>query len=165
VRDAGVAFCDGNSVTPAELLAPAAACGRTPATTAGAYDGIVGLTVSGLVVNVPEVSIQDAFYDVDPADTSVALNACPDCLRYNRFSEGDCVCGNECAASSHLVADLLVGDYPPFRPDHAYAVIVDLGQAVAADRLHFGMADCGCGDNSGAYALSITPLAPGTCER
>jgi hypothetical protein len=159
-RDAGPTFCDGAATGPTETIV-AQACGFNPGTTSTSYSGFVRLTVSGVLVNTGTVG-QDAFYSVDTTNASVALAACPGCFRYNRRSEGMCVCSYECAATSHEVAGLLVGAYPDFRPDHVYSVVLDLGPS--ADRLDLGMADCGCNDNSGNYILDLTPLTVGTCS-
>lgn len=137
-----------------DVVAPA--CGFTPATTAGAYGGLVKLEVSGVLMNLPFVPL-DAFYNLDGSGD--ATTACPDCLRFNRFAEGGCVCAKECPTTSHRVADVIVGPYPAFNPTHVYTVTIDLGGA-AADRLHFGMADCGCSDNSGTWSIDVMSAAP-----
>jgi hypothetical protein len=64
---------------------------------------------------------------------------------------------------SHAVADELVGEYPAFRSDHQYSVVLDLGPA-PAERLNFGMADCGCNDNSGSHGVVLNQLTRGTCS-
>jgi hypothetical protein len=116
----------------------------------------VTVTVSGLVVNTPGNPLSDPFYAVDPNDTSMVTAPAPDWLRYDRLSEGSCLCSYECAATSHRVTDLLVGGYPPYSASHQYTVTLDLGSA-PAERLNFGIADCGCGDNSGTHAVKIAP--------
>jgi hypothetical protein len=141
----------------------AAACGFTPATTSATYSDFVALTVSGLYDNSPDNPLEDPFYLVSRSAPDQAVAACPDCFRYNRVSEATCVCSFECAAASHPISDLLVGDYPAFRPDHQYSVLLDLGSA-PAERLNFGMADCGCSDNSGSHTVAVTRLARGTCD-
>jgi hypothetical protein len=118
----------------------------------------VTITVMGLVANSGQ-SLNDAFYAVDPTFTSQSAGAAPDWLRYDRASEGNCVCSYECSATSHRVSDLLAGPYPPFNPSHVYTVTLDLG-AAAAERLNFGIADCGCGDNAGSFSLTIAACAP-----
>jgi hypothetical protein len=153
VRDAS-ACTETASDASEDIVAPA--CGLTPATTAGAYGGLVKLEVSGVLMNLPGVPL-DAFYNLDGSDNPTT--ACPDCLRYNRFAEGGCVCAKECTATSHRVADVLVGPYPAFNPTHVYSVTIDLGGA-PADRLHFGMSDCGCSDNSGSWSIDVTSAAP-----
>jgi hypothetical protein len=108
-----------------------------------------------LLVNAPGQSLQDGFYGVDVNDTTRSTAPCPDCLRFNRVSEGTCgVCSTECASISHRIADLLVDPYPAFSPTHQYTVRLNLG-AAPPDRLNIGMADCGCFDNSGSYAITI----------
>jgi hypothetical protein len=140
------------------------ACGNTPGTTSNAYGGLVTLTVSGVLVNSPPGALQDGFYSVNGADPSMSSGACPDCLRYNRLSEGTCLCSFECPSTSHRVADLLLDPYPPFDSAHVYTVRLDLGPA-APEPLSFGMADCGCFDNSGQYTVTIEPIATGPCAR
>jgi hypothetical protein len=162
-RDAGSTSCAGDASGAPETVV-AFACGSTPATTTDTYGGFVGMIVSGQFENSPGVMPEDAFYYVDPNDSSVPVSACPDCFRYNRFAEGTCVCSYECAATSHRVADLLVGGYPAFRADHQYTVTLNLG-AGPSDRLDFGMADCGCGDNSGTHTITLTHLTTATCAR
>src|SRR5262249_3629098 len=79
-------------------------CGSMPGTTTGAYSGVVTLTVSGLMVNAPGYPLQDGFYTVDPNDTTMSAGACPGCFRYNRASEGTCLCSYECQSTSHQVS-------------------------------------------------------------
>jgi hypothetical protein len=160
--DGRAPYCDGGAIGSAESLL-AAACGYTPATTAATYSGFVSLTVSGLYDNSPQSPLEDPFYLVSRSATDQAGAACPDCFRYNRVSEATCVCSTECAAASHRIADLLVGDYPTFRPDHQYSVVLDFGSA-PPERLNFGMADCGCNDNSGSHSVVLTQLTRGTCD-
>jgi hypothetical protein len=148
-------FCTETASDASENVAPPA-CGFNPATTAGAYGGLVKLEVSGVLMNLPFVPL-DAFYNLDGSGN--ATTACPDCLRYNRLAEGGCVCAKECPTTSHRVADVLVGPYPAFDPTHVYTVTINLGGA-AADRLNFGMSDCGCSDNSGMWSIDVTSAAP-----
>lgn len=129
-------------------------CGSTPGVTAASYSGLVQVTISGLLDNTPGNPLQDAFYGVDPSDHSVAVGPCQGCLRYNRASEGSCLCSYECPGTSHPIESLLVDPLPAFEPSHVYSVVLDLG-AAPPDALHFGMADCGCGDNSGEYTVTI----------
>jgi hypothetical protein len=138
-----------------EVTVPA--CGNTPGTTASAYGGLVKITVTGLVANSAD-SIYDAFYAVDPNDTSMpaGLSSGTVWFRYDRLSEGTCLCSYECAATSHPVPELVVGPYPSFNPTHEYTLTLDLGQA-PAERLNFAIADCGCGDNSGTFTVKIAP--------
>jgi hypothetical protein len=162
VSDGGdAASCDGAASGASESMV-ATACGFTPATTTASYAGRLRLTVSGLYANSPGSPFEDAFYTVDANDPTRAVATCPYCFRYNRVSEANCVCSTECASASHQVADILVGDYPAFRPDHEYTVLLDLGSAPAA-RLNFGMADCGCTDNSGSHTILITPVPRAPC--
>jgi hypothetical protein len=137
------------------------ACGFNPGTTMHAYNGLVTLTVTGIFSNTPGNPLEDAFYGVDPNDNSLSTGPCPECFRYNRFSEGGCVCSFECGANSHAVSGLLAEPYPAFRPSHDYSVKLDLGNG-PPERIHFGMADCGCSDNSGTHTVTITSSG-GTC--
>jgi hypothetical protein len=75
------------------------------------------------------------------------------------------VCLIECGAgATYRFADLIVGSYPSFRPSHDYIVTLDLGKKSPA-RLRIGIADCGCSDNSGAYAIELTPVVDSaTCS-
>jgi hypothetical protein len=127
-------------------------CGYTPGTTSGTYSGLVTLTVSGLMVNTPPNGLQDGFYGV--YGNNLPAGACPPCFRYNRVSEGTCLCGFECPATSHAVSDVLVGPYPAFDPSHVYTVTLDLG-AAPAEQLNFAPFDCGCFDNSGQFTVTI----------
>lgn len=137
-----------------------------------AYSGLVTLRITGLAVTTPGESAQDAFYQVNPKDTSMPANACAECVRYGRVGDRDCLYGNptgsvcliECGAgATYRFADLIVGSYPTFRPSHDYIVTLDLGKSPA--RLRIGIADCGCSDNSGAYAIELTPVVDSsTCN-
>jgi hypothetical protein len=160
---AGSQACGGSDggagPTPEELTV--AACGETPATTARAYGGRVTMTVSGIYINTPGQPLEDAFYHVDLADNSRSTDgACPECFRYNRLSEGANVC--YLLSTNYRVSDLVVGGYPAFQPSHEYTVTLDLGSS-PAERLDFGMADCGCSDNSGTHTVTLTPLADTAC--
>src|SRR2546426_5295066 len=120
-------------------------CGSTPGTTAGAYSGLVNVTVSGSLVITPGNPDQDAFHNFNESNPSTAVSPNPDTFRYNRVSEGTCLCGFQCPSTSHRVSDILVGPYPAYDPSHTYTVELDLGTAIAVP-LHFGIYDCGCGD-------------------
>ena len=136
-------------------------CGNSPGTTAGAYTGLVQVTVSGLLDNTPGNPLQDAFYNVDPINHAVSAGPCQGCFRYNRVSEGSCLCSFECAGTSHPIESLLAQPLPAFEPSHTYTVLLDLGLA-SPEALHFAMADCGCGDNMGAYTVTIEPASTTT---
>ena len=153
--DAGAASADAEELT-------VGACGYSPTLTTGAYSGYVIMTVSGLYVNSPGDPLQDAFYGVSLADNSMSAGPCPGCFVYDRASEGSCVCATECASTSHAVSDLLAQPYPAFSPSHVYTVKLNLGTA-AAQPLNFGMADCGCGDNSGTHVVTLTPSTADAC--
>jgi hypothetical protein len=158
--DAGADTCTRADVDASSDIVTIPPCGNTPGTTIGAYSGLVTMKVSGLFVITPGNPLFDPFYQVDPNNTSVSTGACTGCLRYNRSSEGTCLCGFECPSTSHGVSDLLVGPYPSFSPTHEYTVQLDLGNA-PPERLDFAPSDCGCSDNSGTYMLTITPaIAP-----
>jgi hypothetical protein len=135
-------------------------CGNTPGTTSDSYSGLVTITISGTMVNTPGNPTQDAFYALSVDDPTVSAGACPDCMRYNRASEGTCLCGFECPATSHALSGIVVGPYPAFDPTHVYTVTLDLGSA-APDRLDFAPYDCGCFDNTGGFTVVI-PATPTT---
>src|SRR5262249_48460416 len=94
-------------------------------------------------------------------DPSVSLGPDRTFFRYNRASEGTCLCSYECPSTSHVVSDLLVGSYPAFSPSHTYTVTLDLG-AAAAQRLNFAPFDCGRFDNSGSYTVTSEAGAAST---
>jgi hypothetical protein len=116
----------------------------------------VTITVSGTMVNTPSLGSLDPFYVLDSPPTPA-----PEWLRYNRVSEGSCLCGFECPATSHRVSDILVGAYPPFESSHTYTVVLDLGSA-PPEPLHFSIYDCGCFDNSGTFTVTVPE--PPSCE-
>ena len=137
------------------------ACGDTPGTSAEAYTGLIRLTVSGVVM-IGQFDAMDAFYGMHPDTLSVSRGDCPDCFRYNRVSEGGCVCGAECANTSHRVVDLLTGAYPEFSATHTYGLELDLG-SLPAERLNFGIQDCGCDDNSETLTITVARPGDGSC--
>jgi hypothetical protein len=162
--DASFASCDDAASAPdasPEMLSTGA-CGYTPGVTTNAYTGFVTMRITGLFVNSATDPQQDAFYSVSAADTSMSVGVCDGCLRYNRVSEGDCVCLSECPSTSHSVSELLVGPYPAYSPSHDYTVKLNLG-AGAASQLHFGVADCGCSDNAGGHTITLTPTTADAC--
>src|SRR5689334_11036662 len=100
------------------------ACGNTPGTTSATYGGLVSMQVSGLLLNTPGNPLQDAFYGVDPNDTSMAVGPCQGCFRFNRVSEGNCLCSFECPATSHPIESILAQPLPAFEPSHTYTVLL-----------------------------------------
>src|SRR5262249_23430149 len=70
-------------------------CGNTPGTTAGSYSGLVTLTVSGLIDVTPGDPLRDGFYKASSNDPSMSLGPDPTFFRYNRASEGTCLCSSE----------------------------------------------------------------------
>ncbi len=136
-------------------------CGFTPVATTASYSGLVTITVSGTMVNTPGNPTNDAFYHLAVGDPSTQVGQATEWLRYNRVTEGTCLCGLECLPTSHRVTDILVALYPPFDASHVYTVALDLGNA-SAEPLHFGIYDCGCFDNSGQFTLSIEPVTTTT---
>src|SRR5262249_48852288 len=140
------------------ITVPFAACGGVQ--TAGTYSGLVQVTVTGYGIVTPGNPGHDGFYGLTVADPTVAKDPCPDCFRFARVSEGGCTCFVECS-EDHAVSSILVGPYPAFDPGHSYSVTLDLGTA-PPDRLSFGIADCGCGDNSGQFVVTIDPAPPTT---
>jgi hypothetical protein len=144
---------------PDSLEAPS--CGTTPGTTTKAFSGIVNATIRGVLIDSVSSHV-DAFYNVDPANNARSLSACVDCIRFNRESEGACVCRDGCQPGvTHMVTDALVGEYPEFQPNHVYRVQLDLGPG--AERLNFGMSDCGCADNAGSLTIELEPAEPVAC--
>ena len=129
-------------------------CGSTPGTTTGSYSGLAIVTVSGSLVITPDNPDQDAFFNFNESSSFTPVSPNPDTFRFNRVSEGTCLCGFECPSTSHRVSDILVGPYPAYDPSHTYTVELDLGTAIAVP-LHFGIYDCGCGDNSGELTVTI----------
>jgi len=148
----------GVSVSRAETVT-VPPCGSTPGTTTSAYSGLVSVTVSGSLVITPGNPDQDAFFNFNQSNPSTPVSENRDTFRYNRVGEGTCLCGFECPSTNHRVSDILVGPYPTYSPSHTYTVQLDLG-ASAAQPLHFGIYDCGCGDNSGQLTVNV---APTTC--
>jgi len=129
-------------------------CGSTPGTTTGSYSGLAIVTVSGSLVITPDNPDQDAFFNFNESSSFTPVSPNPDTFRFNRVSEGTCLCGFECPSTSHRVSDILVGPYPAYDPSPTYTVQLDLVTAIAAP-LHFGISDCGCGDNSGELTVTI----------
>jgi hypothetical protein len=130
-------------------------CGFSDAVTAQSYSGLINITVSGIGETTPGNPLKDAFYELVLGDTNTA--SAPDSLvfRLARQSQSACTCLTEAQCQPNVaVASLLVGTYPAFRPDHTYTVTLDLGTG-APDRLAFGFADCGCGDNSGTFTVIV----------
>ena len=70
-------------------------CGSTPGTTAGAYSGLVTVMVSGSLVITPGNPDQDAFYNFNESAPATPVSENRDTFRYNRVSEGSCLCGFE----------------------------------------------------------------------
>jgi hypothetical protein len=136
------------------LTVPATACGGVQ--TAGSYAGVVTISVTGWAVLTPGNPTSDALYSLSASDDRSALGTDNVQFRYSRASQGGCTCYVECAGQNQGVGQSLVGPYPPFNPDHEYTVQIDLGGA-SAEPITFGGADCGCGDNSGGWVVTINP--------
>jgi hypothetical protein len=151
-------------VPPEVIVVPP--CGLTGGTSVHAYSGRVVVTVSGVISYTNATNGVDAFYEMDPTITPpYTLTMVPVCLRYNRLSEGTCLCfggGHPCSSVSHQVSDILAGPYPAFNDSHEYTVQLDLGGA-APQRIDFGFNDCGCDDNKGGYTVKIAPAEGGVC--
>lgn len=136
-------------------------CGFSSGTTEKTYTGLVDLTVSGRVIITPGHPSRDAFYLLDPNDPSTALGADPEIFRFARTSESDCTCFVESQCHpNQAVSAVLAGPYPDFNPEHTYTVQLDLGDG-PAEKLTFGIADCGCWDNSGELVVTIEADADG----
>ena len=138
------------------LHVPLATCGGVQTT--GSYSGHVRLTVSGWGTYSPGVDAMDAFYKLSIGDDTTSTGACAPCFRFARASEGGCTCGSECSESEAVSSHLLEAS-PSFNPSHEYSVTLDLGEA-AADRLSFGISDCGCFDNTGELVVTVEPAIP-----
>jgi hypothetical protein len=126
------------------------------AATRETYSRVVTVTIGGIVQGAAGV-YDDPFYVLNASDMTKMTEPCPECLVYNHFAEGSCVCPGGCP--SYRVQPLLVDGYPAFDPSHTYTVRLDLGQA-APDRINFAYGDCGCFDNAGSYTLTIMGAAP-----
>jgi hypothetical protein len=130
-------------------------CGFSNTTTQDSYAGLVEVTVAGVGETTPGQPLKDAFYELALGDPATAGPADALVFRVARASQSSCTCLVEAECQPNVsVASLVVGAYPVFRPDHVYVVTVDLG-AGPPERLTFGFADCGCGDNSGTFSLSL----------
>jgi hypothetical protein len=136
-------------------------CGTPGETTVNAYSGIVTLTIRGIVGNTANFDDADPFYFVVQHVDSVAVRSCDGCVRYNRVSEGTCLC-DTCPSTSHILSGLLIDGYPGFSPTNEYTVRVDFGSG-PAERLNFGYSDCGCFDNTGSYTMTL--VSEGSCDR
>jgi hypothetical protein len=132
-------------------------CGSNAVTTAGAYSGLVSITVSGTMVNTPGNPSTDAFYNIEELNPSVPVSQAPEWLRFAREGQAP----NTCYPGAYPVSGLFAQPYPAFDAGHSYAVLLDLGPGPAA-RLLLGIADCGCWDNSGTFPLTIDPATTTT---
>jgi len=142
------------------IIAPP--CGTIGATTVNAFSGIATVTVRGIIGNTANFDDVDAFYYVVQNDDSIPImpfKPCDGCVRFDRVSEGACVCAHDCPA--HNLIDVLIGGYPSFQSTNEYTVQVDFGPQV--ERLNFGFGDCGCSDNLGSYTVTI--VSEGTCDQ
>src|SRR5439155_8930338 len=153
MNDASVidAHCAEAGGAPDTVTVPS--CGQPGAPSRNAYSGIVSITVSGIIQGAPGVS-QDPFYALNANNFAQTTGPCAECLVYNRFNEGSCVCPSECPTTSHRAANILVGAYPAFNPSHSYTVQLDIGPTY--DRINFAYGDCGCNDNAGSYTLTLS---------
>jgi len=130
------------------------ACGLTPGVTQSSYSGMVEITVSGAVVNVPPANGSDGFYGIVDG---VLVGPAPGEFRLARVSASANTC--EVQSTVHFpVSDFLVDPYPQPDPSHIYTVLLDIGDPL--DRLIFGIRDCGCADNSGSLAVRIRQITP-----
>jgi len=99
------------------------ACGLTPGITQGSYSGLVEITVSGSIVNVPPANGSDGFYGIV---NGVLVGPAPGEFRLARASASSNTC--EVQSTVHFpVSDFLVDPYPQPDPSHIYTVLLDIG--------------------------------------
>ena len=55
--------------------------------------------------------------------------------------------------------NFLVGPLPPYNPAHDYTVVLNT-RLSSPGYLHFGVSDAGFSDNTGAYIITVSQLAP-----
>jgi hypothetical protein len=135
----------------------------------GTYAGYVRLVVSGSGVSCTPAT-NDAFYiyvwQPGCSNPNVVPQHDPSWYQLT-FDSQTLVGGNYTRDATRFIvydidagAEVLSRPYvPAYRTGHTYSFIVDTG-LVAAARLHFGVSDGGFGDNSGAFQVQITQLAP-----
>jgi hypothetical protein len=116
-------------------------------TTAGAYEGIVSVTVSG-GGRALGILFSDAFYLLqtggNPAIHTVTWN-----LGFGTPLQD--------------AANFIVGGLPAFNPTNIYSFNLNTGVSVPT-QLHFGLIDAIYTDNSGAYTIVVTQPAPAVPE-
>jgi hypothetical protein len=115
--------------------------------------------VGGFLWNNPN-SPEDAFYTLDPNNTSLQVATCPTCLLFNYASQGPSVCQG--SGVGYALSDRVLGGYPAYDASHAYDVLADVGTG-APQQLVFAFGDGGCYDNSGTWTLTISTTTNGTC--
>lgn len=116
-------------------------------TSAETYSDLVDLRVSGLVSVVPGwvcdplYCTQDGWTTVNGPLTNMVVS----------FSGCGCV---SCGAPR--VSEFLVGELPPFNPEHGYPLVIDVGPG--PQHLTFANGDCGLWDNTGQFAIELRSL-------
>jgi hypothetical protein len=162
------------------LSAPLAQFGGV--TTSGDWSGLVEVTASGVGANFPAIGgFTDSFYYYIPGDPDIHLASRDDQNWGLRISETGCAAAAECGAPSILhyivFSELLgevtpppVGDFlvapatrnavMPYRDDHLYRFVIDLG--AAPHRLTIGYGDGGVFDNSGAFDITLHAVTRAT---
>jgi hypothetical protein len=121
--------------------------GPAGVTTAGAYEGIVSVTVSGVGQALGN-AFSDAFYLLPtggfPPTHTGTWN-----LGFGKPLQD--------------AANFIVGGLPAFNPTNIYNFDLNTGVSVPT-QLHFGLIEESYTDNSGAYTIVVTQLAPAVPE-
>jgi hypothetical protein len=116
-------------------------------TTVGAYEGIVSVTVSGIGQALADL-FSDAFYLL-PTGGNPAIHTVTWNLGFGTPLQD--------------AANFIVGGLPAFNPTNIYSFNLNTGVSVPT-QLHFGLIDENYTDNSGAYTIVVTQLAPAVPE-
>ena len=135
----------------------------TQITTSGTYNGLVKIQVSGYGQSRFSI-VSDAFYGFESSPgvpmTPETPPVCSGCFQYLVMSLTGPACDyyNPPILASYItyvdgVGDVAKGTTPPYMGSHTYKFIVDLGQYTGP--LTLGSGDCGFGDNSGSYTISV----------
>jgi hypothetical protein len=119
----------------------------TGVTTVGAYEGVVSVTVSGVGQALGN-AFSDAFYLL-PAGGFPPAHTATWNLGFGTPLQD--------------AANFIVGGLPAFNPTNIYSFNLNTGASVPT-QLHFGLIDGTYTDNSGAYTIVVTQLAPAVPE-
>jgi hypothetical protein len=157
-------------------VAPLAAFGGT--TTSQLWSKQIEVAVSNVGYNFPAIGgYTDAFYYYSPGAPDVYMPERNDQNWGLRMSFAGCAAGLECGAPSILdfivfsegvgevtpLVNYLPGEpegplVMPYRPDHAYRFVIDIG--TTARHLTFGYGDGGVFDNGGQFDIQLYAVAP-----